>query len=32
MEMIWIVVGLVLFAFAASRWGVDSRDDFRGAR
>jgi hypothetical protein len=32
MEMICIVVGLVIFAIAALRWGVDSRDDFREAR
>jgi hypothetical protein len=32
MEMLFVVVGLVLFAFAASRWGVDSRDDFRNGR
>ena len=32
MELICIVIGLVIFALAAVRWGVDSRDDFREAR
>jgi hypothetical protein len=32
MEIIGILGGLVLFALAAARWGVDSRDGFRNAR